>query len=83
MRLAVYGGISVFLASTVITTAFRQRTNFYAACIYLSKSNACMMILMNTGLFLTIILGQLLQSIFFGELRPIEVEVPLFIWFLY
>ncbi|OZJ05982.1 hypothetical protein BZG36_01239 [Bifiguratus adelaidae] len=74
MRLAVYGGISTLLATSVVTTALRQRSNFYAACIYLSKSSACMMVLMNMGIFITILVGQLLQAMFFGPLRAIEVE---------
>ncbi|KAG0044371.1 E3 ubiquitin-protein ligase hrd1 [Gryganskiella cystojenkinii] len=73
-RLAVYGAISTVLAGGVIAGAFAQRSNFYAACIYLYKSNACMMILLNLGLFLTIITGQLVQMIFFGNLRTLEVE---------
>ncbi|CAG8517551.1 2603_t:CDS:10 [Diversispora eburnea] len=74
VRLAVYGGISTLLSLSVIAAAFRQRSNFYAASIYLSKSSACMMILMNMGFFLTIIFGQLLQAIFFGRLRAVEIE---------
>ncbi|KAG0240196.1 E3 ubiquitin-protein ligase hrd1 [Mortierella sp. GBA43] len=74
-RLAVYGAISTVLASGVIANAFAQRSNFYAACIYLYRSNACMMILLNLGLFLTIIAGQLVQIIFFGNLRALEVEM--------
>ncbi|KAG9286468.1 hypothetical protein G9A89_014634 [Geosiphon pyriformis] len=74
VRLAVYGGISSFLAISVVAAAFRQRSNFYAACIYLSKSSACMMILMNMGFFLMIVFGQILQSIFFGQLRAVEIE---------
>ncbi|KAI1316778.1 E3 ubiquitin-protein ligase hrd1 [Mortierella claussenii] len=73
-RLAVYGAVSTILAGGVIATAFAQRSNFYAACIYLYRSNACMMILLNLGLFLTIIAGQLVQLIFFGNLRTLEVE---------
>ncbi|KAF9201066.1 E3 ubiquitin-protein ligase hrd1 [Haplosporangium sp. Z 27] len=73
-RLAVYGAVSAVLAGGVIANAFAQRSNFYAACIYLSRSNACMMIILNLGLFLTIIAGQLVQMIFFGNLRTLEVE---------
>ncbi|KAI7822709.1 hypothetical protein BC939DRAFT_397766 [Gamsiella multidivaricata] len=73
-RLAVYGAISTILAGGVIASAFAQRSNFYAACIYLYRSNACMMIILNLGLFLTIIAGQLVQIIFFGNLRTLEVE---------
>lgn len=43
-RLAVYGAISVALAGGVIASAFAQRSNFYAACVYLFQSNACMMV---------------------------------------
>lgn len=43
-RLAIYGAASTALAASVIGTAFRQRSNFYAAMIYLSKSSACMMV---------------------------------------
>ncbi|KAK4512290.1 uncharacterized protein ATC70_002987 [Mucor velutinosus] len=51
-----------------------QRSNFYAACIYLSKSSACMMILLNMGLIISVLFGKALQAIFFGRLRAIEVE---------
>ncbi|KAG0300723.1 E3 ubiquitin-protein ligase hrd1 [Dissophora globulifera] len=73
-RLAAFGAISAVLAGGVIASAFAQRSNFYAACIYLYRSNACMMIILNLGLFLTIIMGQLVQAIFFGNLRTLEVE---------
>lgn len=43
-RLAVYGAISAALAGAVIASAFAQRSNFYAACVYLYQSNACMMV---------------------------------------
>jgi len=33
-----------------------------------------MLILLNAGIFVSIMLGRLLQAIFFGQLRPIEVE---------
>lgn len=74
MRLAAYGGVSTLLAASAILSAFRQRANFYAASVYLSKSNACMMILCNFGIFCTVILSKVLQSIFFGKLRSAEVE---------
>jgi hypothetical protein len=44
MRLALYGGVSTLLATAVIIEAFRQRSNFYTACIYLAKSSACMLV---------------------------------------
>lgn len=109
-RLQVYGLLSTTLFISTIVNAFRQRSNFYAAAVYLSKSNACVMvssyfltlpslmmngsllinvflclitqILWNQGIYQTVLMGKLLQTIFLGELRLIEVEVsslsPLF-----
>ncbi|EFP76122.2 uncharacterized protein PGTG_02563 [Puccinia graminis f. sp. tritici CRL 75-36-700-3] len=74
MRLVAYGGVSTLSATCAVLAAFRQRANFYAAAVYLSKSNACMMILCNFGIFCTIILAKILQSIFFGQLRLAEIE---------
>ncbi|KAH9811289.1 hypothetical protein DFH28DRAFT_465525 [Melampsora americana] len=74
MRLAVYGAASTLFATSTVLSAFRQRSNFYSASVYLSKSNACMMILCNFGIFCTVILSKVLQSIFFGNLRSIEIE---------
>ncbi|GAA6061476.1 hypothetical protein JCM10212_002555 [Sporobolomyces blumeae] len=73
-RLQAYGLASSVMFVSTIVNAFRQRSNFYAAAVYLSKSNACMMILWNQGIFQTILFGKLLQAIFLGELRLIEVE---------
>ncbi|BGP48272.1 E3 ubiquitin-protein ligase hrd1 [Rhodotorula kratochvilovae] len=73
-RLATWGAVSTTLALWTVVSAFRQRSNFYAAAVYLSKSNACMMILWNQALFHTVLFGKVLQAIFFGELRLIEVE---------
>lgn len=72
MRLHAYGAFSTSLAMAVILAAFQQRPNFYSACVYLSQSNACLMILTNMGVFLTILLGFSVQKIFFGHLRAIE-----------
>ncbi|KAI8993321.1 hypothetical protein BDB01DRAFT_715922 [Pilobolus umbonatus] len=74
MRLAAYGSISSILAIGVIISAVQQRSNFYAVCIYLSKSSACMMILLNMGFIISLLIGKVLQTIFFGQLRAIEVE---------
>ena len=72
MRLAAYGAISTTLSTAVVLAAFQQRPNFYSACVYLSQSNACLMILTNMGFFLTILFGFAVQKIFFGHLRAIE-----------
>jgi len=43
-RLQVYGLLSTTIFISTIVNAFRQRSNFYAAAVYLSKSNACVMV---------------------------------------
>ena len=78
------------LATGVVIRALYQRSNFYSVCVYLAQSNACLMVegqlsriaksltsaqvLTNTAL-LSICTGMFgLQKIFYGPLRPIEVE---------
>ncbi|KAK4054562.1 E3 ubiquitin-protein ligase hrd1 [Microbotryomycetes sp. JL201] len=73
-RLQLYGLASTACFVSAIVNAFRVRSNFYSAAVYLSKSNACMMIIWNQGIYQTVLLGKLVQAIFFGELRMIEVE---------
>ncbi|ORY89354.1 hypothetical protein BCR35DRAFT_300503 [Leucosporidium creatinivorum] len=73
-RLQLYGIVSSTCFVWAVVNAFRVRSNFYSAAVYLSKSNACMMILWNQGIYQTVLFGKLMQAIFFGELRMIEVE---------
>ncbi|KAL2037341.1 hypothetical protein N7G274_009826 [Stereocaulon virgatum] len=74
MRFAAYTGTSMVLATGVIIRALHERANFYSACVYLAQSNACLMVLTNVALLgvCTSMLG--LQRLFYGQLRPIEVE---------
>ncbi|MCJ1466066.1 E3 ubiquitin-protein ligase hrd1 [Pseudocyphellaria aurata] len=74
MRFAAYAGTSVVLAGGVMVRALHQRANFYSTCVYLAQSSACLMILTNLALLglCTALLG--LQRLFYGPLRPIEVE---------
>ncbi|KAI9654838.1 MAG: E3 ubiquitin-protein ligase hrd1 [Trizodia sp. TS-e1964] len=74
MRLAVYAGTSTALAAGVILHAFYKRANFYSACVHLAQSYACLMILTNLLLLGVCLLMLLLQRLFYGPLRPIEVE---------
>ncbi|KAH8155799.1 uncharacterized protein LAJ45_00811 [Morchella importuna] len=74
MRLAVYGATSVILGAGVIISAFNQRANFYSACVHLAQSNACLMVLTNLLLLLSILFGHALQLIFYGPLRTPEIE---------
>lgn len=62
------------LATAVIIRALHERANFYSACVYLAQSNACLMVLTNVAL-LGVCTGMVgLQRLFYGPLRPIEVE---------
>ncbi|KAL1301727.1 hypothetical protein AAFC00_005932 [Neodothiora populina] len=74
MRLAVYAGTSALVAAGALLKAFHQRPNFYSATVYLSQSNACVLILTNLALVgaCTFIYG--LQRLFYGPLRQIEIE---------
>ncbi|OAX82001.1 hypothetical protein ACJ72_03650 [Emergomyces africanus] len=74
MRLAAYAGVSTALAASVILKALHQRANFYSACVYLSQSNANLMILTNLCLLVVGFVLYGLQRLLYGPLRPIETE---------
>ncbi|OJD15424.1 hypothetical protein AJ78_04324 [Emergomyces pasteurianus Ep9510] len=74
MRLAAYAGVSTALAAGVILKALHQRANFYSACVYLSQSNANLMILTNLCLLIVGFVLYGLQRLLYGPLRPIETE---------
>jgi E3 ubiquitin-protein ligase synoviolin len=80
---------STALAAGVIVYAFNQRSNFYSACVHLSQSNLSLMvsvtaaaryfanlvqILTNLVLFGVVSFMFGLQRLFYGPLRPIELE---------
>ncbi|KAG2153893.1 hypothetical protein DEU56DRAFT_771657 [Suillus clintonianus] len=73
-KVLLYGLVSTIAVSATITNALRCHSNFYSVAIYLSKSNRSVLILANFGLLVALLCGQLVQQIFFGALRPQEVE---------
>lgn len=73
-KVLLYGLVSTVAVSATITNALRYHSNFYSVAIYLSKSNRSVLILANFGLLIALLCGQLVQQIFFGALRPQEVE---------
>lgn len=76
MKLALYGSVSTLVSLGLISHAFYRRDyHFFASCVHLTKSPVAIVVLLNWGLYLAIVFGQLSQKIFFGELRVIEVEV--------
>ncbi|KAH0396355.1 hypothetical protein KCU89_g9392, partial [Aureobasidium melanogenum] len=74
MRLAAYAGTSALVAAGALLKAFHQRPNFYSATVYLSQSNACVLILTNLALVTACSFIYALQRLFYGPLRPIEIE---------
>ncbi|KEQ77370.1 hypothetical protein M436DRAFT_36366 [Aureobasidium namibiae CBS 147.97] len=74
MRLAAYAGTSALVAAGALLKAFHQRPNFYSATVYLSQSNACVLILTNLALVTACTFIYALQRLFYGPLRPIEIE---------
>jgi E3 ubiquitin-protein ligase synoviolin len=74
MRLAYYAGASTAAAAACLLKAFHERPNFYSATVYLSQSNACLLILTNLLLILACSFMYALQRLLYGPLRPIEIE---------
>ncbi|KAF2766968.1 hypothetical protein EJ03DRAFT_277128 [Teratosphaeria nubilosa] len=74
MRLGLYAGASTAAAAGCLLQAFHQRPNFYSATVYLSQSNACLLILTNLILVLACSFMFGLQRLLYGRLRPIEIE---------
>jgi E3 ubiquitin-protein ligase synoviolin len=73
-RLAYYAGASTAAAAACLLKAFHQRPNFYSATVYLSQSNACILIMTNLLLVTACWALYGLQRLLYGPLRPIEIE---------
>ncbi|TKA72874.1 hypothetical protein B0A55_06649 [Friedmanniomyces simplex] len=74
VRLTFYAGASTAAAAACLLKAFHQRPNFYSATVYLSQSNACLLILTNLLIVLACSTFYALQRVLYGPLRPIEIE---------
>lgn len=66
---------SLVLTTGVIMNAFSHKKQFYPSIVYLTKSNSSMAIIYLQAFVLTLLMGKLMNRIFFGELRAIELEV--------
>ncbi|KAF9245005.1 hypothetical protein BU15DRAFT_85815 [Melanogaster broomeanus] len=73
-KMLLYTVLSSVAVSATIASALRSHSNFYSLAIHLSKSNRSVLILANFGFLLALLCGQCAQRIFFGPLRPQEVE---------
>ncbi|KDR75391.1 hypothetical protein GALMADRAFT_227041 [Galerina marginata CBS 339.88] len=73
-RVFFYTLVSLLSVSAVIVNALKNYSNFYSVAIFLSKSSRSVLVLANFGFLLAILTGHIVQRIFFGSLRPNEVE---------
>jgi len=74
MRLALFGAVSTLLSIYTLINAYIQRGQFFSTCIYISHSNASMLVLFSMAIYIFIIVCKIIQKIFFGPLRAIEIE---------
>eukprot|EP00624_Nannochloropsis_granulata_P004390 evm.model.NODE_31920_length_36224_cov_28.324261.2 len=70
-----YFALSSSLTALAVSYAFHSRSQFYPAVIYLVTSKLSVLVLGNMGLMLTLLAGRVMKSVFFGQLRDVEVEL--------
>eukprot|EP00842_Homolaphlyctis_polyrhiza_P005925 jgi/Hompol1/6333/HPOL_001501-RA len=74
-RLTLFGVASTTLSAAVVANAFvRRNGQFFPACVHITQSGGSLMVLSSMAIYVTIVVGRLLQMALFGELRAIEVE---------
>lgn len=66
--------ISFLLTLTVVINAFLHKKQFYPSVVYLTKSNSSMAVIYLQAFVFTLLVGKLMNKIFFGQLRAIELE---------
>ncbi|CAG7853977.1 SubName: Full=Related to HRD1-involved in degradation of Hmg2p {ECO:0000313/EMBL:CCA67181.1} [Serendipita indica DSM 11827] len=69
-----YTAVSAALLGIVVARALDTYHNFYAAAFSLSQSNGSVLVMSNMALLTLYLFGRMLQFIFFGQLRPQEIE---------
>nr|CDI51465.1 e3 ubiquitin ligase [Melanopsichium pennsylvanicum 4] len=74
-RIYAYSIISTLAAISTVSIAFSERSNFYAAVVFLGRSNGCLLVLLNFLLVIALAAGRILQLLYFGQLRRSEVEL--------
>ncbi|KAJ7874684.1 hypothetical protein B0H14DRAFT_2501920 [Mycena olivaceomarginata] len=73
-RILLYALFSFFAVIAAVANALRNYSNFYSVAIYLSKSSRSVLILANFGFLAALLTAHVVQKIFFGALRPSEIE---------
>lgn len=74
-RIYAYSILSTFAALATVGIAFTERSNFYAAVVFLGRSNGCLLMLLNFLLVIALVAGRILQLLYFGQLRRSEIEL--------
>ncbi|XP_061165270.1 E3 ubiquitin-protein ligase synoviolin-like [Saccostrea echinata] len=74
MKTFLVTGLSFVLSGFVIGNAYYQKKQFYPSVVYITKSNPSMAMLYIQAFVFIILMGKLMRKIFFGTLRPAEVE---------
>ncbi|ESN95417.1 hypothetical protein HELRODRAFT_102639 [Helobdella robusta] len=74
MKEMLVGFLSAVLTAGVIFNAFNQKKQFYPSVVYITKSSPSMAILYAQALVLVVFLGKFMRKVFFGQLRPAEME---------
>ena len=90
-RVFLYTLASTVALSATIANALANHSNFYSVAVYLSKSGRSVLVrrltaaltslltvtqvLVNFALLLALGVARMIQHVFFGSLRPMEVEV--------
>ncbi|XP_062620713.1 E3 ubiquitin-protein ligase synoviolin-like, partial [Saccostrea cucullata] len=74
MKTFLVTGLSFVLSGFVIGNAYYQKKQFYPSVVYITKSNPSMAMLYIQAFVFIILMGKLMRKIFFGTLRPAEIE---------
>ncbi|XP_048736312.1 E3 ubiquitin-protein ligase synoviolin-like [Ostrea edulis] len=74
MKTLLVTGLSFVLSGAVIGNAYYQKKQFYPSVVYITKSNPSMAMLYIQAFVFIILMGKVMRKVFFGSLRPAEVE---------
>lgn len=66
---------SFLLTFGVVINAFYHKKQFYPSVVYLTKSNSSMAVIYLQAFVFALLIGKIMNRIFFGQLRAIEMEV--------
>eukprot|EP00126_Sphaerothecum_destruens_P006962 Sdes_comp19614_c0_seq1m11360 len=66
--------LSLLTSTLVVVNSLIQKQQFFPAVIYIIRSNTSMMVFYNLAFLGVVLFGKFLKRLFFGQLRPSEVE---------